>query len=116
MAEEALCVLGCDGVERRPERLMQGVGGAGCDLAQPPLHLGPNWLDWVQIRRVIPASAKADLLWGFRSGRECGGVGWTTTNGERLRWRRRWDCATITVRALCAAWRARRGTVRRHDA
>src|SRR5512147_2594352 len=53
MAEEALCVLGCDGVERRPERLMQGVGGVGCDLAQPPLHLGPNWLDWVQIRRVI---------------------------------------------------------------
>src|SRR5512147_174797 len=52
MAEEALCVLGCDGVERRPERLMQGVGGAGCDLAQPPLHLGPNRLDWVQIRRV----------------------------------------------------------------
>src|SRR5512147_2715596 len=52
MAEEALCVLGCDGVERRPERLMQGVGGAGCDLAQPPLHLGPNRLDWVQIQRV----------------------------------------------------------------
>src|SRR5512147_1161788 len=52
MAEEALRVLRGDGVERRPERLMQGVGGAGCDLAQPPLHLGPNWLDWVQIRRV----------------------------------------------------------------
>jgi hypothetical protein len=37
MAEEALRILRGDGVERRPERLMQKLGGAGCNFAQSPL-------------------------------------------------------------------------------
>ena len=38
MAKEALRVLRRDGIERRGERLVQSVGGAGSDFAQPALH------------------------------------------------------------------------------
>src|SRR5512134_3678943 len=52
MTEEALCVLRRDGIERWPQRLMQGIDGAGGDLAQPSLDLGPGWLDRVEVGRV----------------------------------------------------------------
>lgn len=60
MAGEALRIVGRDSVERRPERLMQSFGGAGCNFAQSPLHLGPDRLDRVEIRRVSRQAAGAE--------------------------------------------------------
>ena len=57
MAEEALCVLWRDGIERWPEGLMQGVGGAGGEFAQPadPVKRGQD--QWRHLNTALALTA-----------------------------------------------------------
>ena len=59
MAEEALCVLGGNGIKRWPERFMQGIGGAGRDLGQPAFRFCPGRLDRVAAARPLKGRDRA---------------------------------------------------------